>query len=254
MPCCASSVTFKLAYFFKFFLRNKLEYKYMKILVVEDEEKIARALQRGLEQERFSVEIALDGAAGLAAAEADEYDIIILDRMLPEMDGMDVCRALRDADNKTPILMLTAKDQVRDRVAGLNAGADDYLVKPFAFEELLARLHALLRRPNQTTDVVLKIADLELDPTSFTVKRAGRQIKLSAKEFALLEYLMRNQGQVLSKDKIIDHVWEYDADVLPNNVEVFIGYLRRKVDRPFPGPELIHTARGFGYSVGVEGV
>ncbi|MDQ5944569.1 MAG: hypothetical protein QG658_638 [Patescibacteria group bacterium] len=225
----------------------------MKILVVEDEEKIARALQRGLEQERFSVEITLDGAAGLAAAEADEYDVIILDRMLPEMDGMDVCRQLRDGGNKTPILMLTAKDQVRDRVAGLNAGADDYLVKPFAFEELLARLHALLRRPNQATDVVLKIADLELDPTSFTAKRAGKLIKLSAKEFALLEYLMRNEGQVLSKEKIIDHVWEYDADVLPNNVEVFIGYLRRKIDQPFSGPDLIHTARGFGYSVGAEG-
>ena len=204
----------------------------MKILVVEDEEKIARALQRGLEQERFSVEIALDGAAGLAAAEADEYDVVVLDRMLPEMDGMEVCRTLRGAGNKTPILMLTAKDQVRDRVAGLNAGADDYLVKPFAFEELLARL--------------------ELDPTSFTAKRAGRLIKLSAKEFALLEYLMRNEGQVLSKEKIIDHVWEYDADVLPNNVEVFIGYLRRKVDQPFSGPNLIHTARGFGYSVGAH--
>jgi len=225
----------------------------MKILVVEDEEKIARALQRGLEQERFSVEIALDGAAGLAAAEADEYDVIVLDRMLPEMDGMEVCRTLREAGNKTPILMLTAKDQVRDRVAGLNAGADDYLVKPFAFEELLARLHALLRRPSQTTDVVLKVADLELDPASFTAKRAGRLIKLSAKEFALLEYLMRNEGQVLSKEKIIDHVWEYDADVLPNNVEVFIGYLRRKVDQPFSGPNLIHTARGFGYSVGTDG-
>lgn len=224
----------------------------MKILVVEDEEKIARALQRGLEQERFSVEIALDGAAGLAAAEADEYDVIVLDRMLPEMDGMEVCRTLREAGNKTPILMLTAKDQVRDRVAGLNAGADDYLVKPFAFEELLARLHALLRRPSQTTDVVLKVADLELDPASFTAKRAGRLIKLSAKEFALLEYLMRNEGQVLSKEKIIDHVWEYDADVLPNNVEVFIGYLRRKVDQPFSGPNLIHTARGFGYSVGAH--
>lgn len=224
----------------------------MKILVVEDEEKIARALQRGLEQERFSVEIALDGAAGLAAAEADEYDVIVLDRMLPEMDGMEVCRTLRGAGNKTPILMLTAKDQVRDRVAGLNAGADDYLVKPFAFEELLARLYALLRRPSQTTDVVLKVADLELDPTSFTAKRAGRLIKLSAKEFALLEYLMRNEGQVLSKEKIIDHVWEYDADVLPNNVEVFIGYLRRKVDQPFSGPNLIHTARGFGYSVGAH--
>ncbi len=224
----------------------------MKILVIEDEEKIARALQRGLEQERFSVEIVFDGAAGLAAAEADGYDVIILDRMLPEMDGMEVCRRLREAGDTTPILMLTAKDQVRDRVAGLNAGADDYLVKPFAFEELLARLHALLRRPTQATDVILKVADLELNPTAFTAKRDGRTIKLSAKEFALLEYLMRNEGQVLSKEKIIDHVWEYDADVLPNNVEVFIGYLRRKIDKPFSGPNLIRTARGFGYSVGTE--
>lgn len=226
----------------------------MKILVVEDEEKIARALQRGLEQERFSVETALDGEAGLSAAEADEYDVIILDRMLPELDGMEVCRRLREAGDKTPILMLTAKDQVRDRVAGLNAGADDYLVKPFAFEELLARLHALLRRPSQAADTILKIADLELNPIAFTAHRSGQKIKLSAKEFALLEYLMRNEGQVLSKEKIIDHVWEYDADILPNNVEVFIGYLRRKVDQPFSGPKLIHTARGFGYSVGVEGV
>jgi DNA-binding response OmpR family regulator len=221
----------------------------MKVLIIEDEEKIARALQRGLEQERFSAEIALDGAAGLAAAEADEYDVIILDRMLPEMDGMEVCRSLRARGDKTPILMLTAKDQVRDRVAGLNAGADDYLVKPFAFEELLARIRALLRRPSQATDTILRVSDLELDPVSFQVRRGGKNIKLSAKEFALLEYLMRNVGQVLSKDKIIDHVWEYDADVLPNNVEVFIGYLRRKVDTPFEGPNIIHTSRGFGYSV-----
>lgn len=221
----------------------------MKVLIIEDEEKIARALRRGLEQERFSAEIAIDGAAGLAAAEADEYDVIILDRMLPEMDGMEVCRKLRTSGDKTPILMLTAKDQVRDRVAGLNAGADDYLVKPFAFEELLARIRALLRRPSQATDTILRVSDLELDPVSFQVRRGGKNIKLSAKEFALLEYLMRNVGQVLSKDKIIDHVWEYDADVLPNNVEVFIGYLRRKVDTPFEGPNIIHTSRGFGYSV-----
>lgn len=224
----------------------------MKILLIEDEKKLARALQRGLEQERFSVEVALDGAAGLAAAEAADYDLIVLDRMLPEMDGMDVCRALREGGDKTPILMLTAKDQVRDRVAGLNAGADDYLVKPFAFEELLARLRALLRRPSQATDTVLKVADLELNPTTFTVRRAGKNIKLSAKEFALLEYLMRNVGQISSKEKIIDHVWEYDADVLPNNVEVFIGYLRRKIDQPFSAPALIHTARGFGYSIGTN--
>lgn len=224
----------------------------MKLLIVEDEVKIARALQRGLEQERFAVEIVHDGEAGLAAAEADEYDIIVLDRMLPGMDGLAICQALRETGNTTPILMLTAKDQVRDRVAGLNAGADDYLVKPFAFEELLARLQALLRRPSGGGKTVLKVADLELDPTAFLVRRAGKKIRLSAKEFALLEYLMRNEGQVLSKEKIIDHVWEYDADVLPNNVEVFIRYLRRKIDEPFDGPPLIHTSRGFGYSVGTE--
>jgi len=224
----------------------------MKLLIVEDEVKIARALQRGLEQERFAVEIVHDGEAGLAAAEADEYDVIVLDRMLPGMDGLAICQALREAGNATPILMLTAKDQVRDRVAGLNAGADDYLVKPFAFEELLARLQALLRRPSGGGKTVLKVADLELDPTAFLVRRAGQKIKLSAKEFALLEYLMRNEGQVLSKEKIIDHVWEYDADVLPNNVEVFIRYLRRKIDEPFDSPPLIHTSRGFGYSVGSE--
>lgn len=225
----------------------------MKVLIVEDELKIARALKRGLEQERFSVEVAGDGAAGLSAAEGDEYDVIVLDRMLPEMDGMEVCRRLREDGNMTPILMLTAKDRVQDRVAGLNAGADDYLVKPFAFEELLARLRALLRRPSEAAGTVLKVADLELDPAAFRVRRAGKLVKLSAKEFALLEYLMRNEGQVLSKDKIIDHVWEYDAEVLPNNVEVFIRYLRRKVDEPFDAPDLIHTARGFGYWVGLEG-
>lgn len=224
----------------------------MKVLLVEDELKIARALKRGLEQERFSVEVATDGAAGLSAAEGDEYDVIILDRMLPELDGMEVCRRLREAGDTTPILMLTAKDRVQDRVEGLNAGADDYLVKPFAFEELLARMRALLRRPSETAGAVLKIADLELDPVAFRTRRGGKLVKLSAKEFALLEYLMRNEGQVLSKEKIIDHVWEYDAEVLPNNVEVFIRYLRRKIDEPFDAPALIHTARGFGYWVGLD--
>lgn len=218
----------------------------MKILIIEDEYKIANALKRGLEQERYAAEAVYDGESGLAAAEADEYDLIVLDRMLPELDGLDVCRRLREAGNTTPILMLTAKDQVRDRVAGLDAGADDYLVKPFAFEELLARIRALLRRPNQVHDTVLQVGDLSLDPATFSVQRADKPIELSAKEFALLEYLMRNEGRVVNKDTIISHVWEYDADILPNTVEVYIGYLRGKIDRPFKQP-LIQTKRGFGY-------
>jgi len=222
----------------------------MKILLIEDEIKIANALKRGLEQERFSVEVTNDGEAGLNAAEIDDYDIVILDRMLPGIDGMDICKKLREGGDKTPIIMLTAKDQVSDRVAGLNAGADDYLVKPFAFEELLARLHALLRRPAEGADVVLKIDDLELNPAAFKVTRAGKNIRLSAKEFALLEYLIRNAGQIISKEKIIDHVWEYDSDILPNTVEVFINYLRSKIDKPFKNNPLIHTSRGFGYYIG----
>jgi len=222
----------------------------MKILLIEDEIKIANALKRGLEQERFSVEVTNDGEAGLNAAEIDDYDIVILDRMLPGIDGMDICKKLREGGDKTPIIMLTAKDQVSDRVAGLNAGADDYLVKPFAFEELLARLHALLRRPAEGADVVLKIDDLELNPAAYKVTRAGKNIRLSAKEFALLEYLIRNAGQIMSKEKIIDHVWEYDSDILPNTVEVFINYLRSKIDKPFKNNPLIHTSRGFGYYIG----
>lgn len=221
----------------------------MKVLVIEDEPKIAQALKKGLEQERFSVELALDGEDGLAAAEVDDYDLIILDRMLPGVDGMEICRQLREQGKHVPILMLTAKDQVRDRVEGLNAGADDYLVKPFAFDELLARMRALLRRPAATHDAILRVGDLEMDPVAYKVTRAGKDIHLSQKEFALLEYLMRHPGQVFSKDKLIDHVWEYDTDVLPNNVEVFIGYLRRKIDTPFEAPALIHTHRGFGYSI-----
>ncbi|MEI8073016.1 MAG: response regulator transcription factor [Candidatus Saccharibacteria bacterium] len=222
----------------------------MKILLIEDEIKIANALKRGLKQERFSVEVTNDGEAGLNAAEIDDYDIVILDRMLPGIDGMDICKKLREGGDKTPIIMLTAKDQVSDRVAGLNAGADDYLVKPFAFEELLARLHALLRRPAEGADVVLKIDDLELNPAAYKVTRAGKNIRLSAKEFALLEYLIRNAGQIMSKEKIIDHVWEYDSDILPNTVEVFINYLRSKIDKPFKNNPLIHTSRGFGYYIG----
>jgi DNA-binding response OmpR family regulator len=172
--------------------------------------------------------------------------------MLPgSLEGLDICRKVREAGIHTPVLILTAKDQVRERVSGLDAGADDYLVKPFSFEELLARIRALLRRPQETKSNTLEVADLKLDTVSYDVRRADRAITLSAKEFALLEYMMRNSGRVLNKDMIISHVWDFDADILPNTVEVYIGYLRNKIDKPFKDqPQLIHTQRGFGYKLG----
>jgi len=225
----------------------------MRVLVVEDEHKIANAIKRGLEQETYAVDVCYDADTGLASALAEEYDVIVLDRMLPgSMDGVGVCQEIRDAGKHTPILFLTAKDQIRDRVAGLDAGADDYLVKPFAFEELLARIRALLRRPHEATSTVLALEDLVLDPATFIVTRADEQISLSRREFALLEYLMRNQNRVLSKDAIMSHVWDFDADILPNTVEVYMGYLRNKVEKPFEGPQLIHTQRGFGYVFGIK--
>ena len=223
----------------------------MRVLVIEDEHKIAGAIKSGLILEKFAVDVEYDAELGLGAALHETYDVMIIDRMLPgSMEGLDICRQLRAAAVHTPILLLTAKDRVRDRVQGLNAGADDYLVKPFSFEELLARLRALLRRPQATHDTVLTLADLSLNTITYNVQRAGKTIRLSAKEFALLEYLMRNPGRVLSKDNIISHVWDFDADILPNTVEVYIGYLRAKLDKPFKGPNLIHTRRGFGYRFG----
>lgn len=222
----------------------------MRILIIEDEHKIANAIRAGLEQETYAADVAYDSDDGLASARAEDYDLIILDRMLPgSQDGLEICKTLRSEGKHTPILMLTAKDKIGDRVEGLNAGADDYLVKPFAFEELLARIRALLRRPSASRGTVLTAADLSLDPAGFEVKRAGQAISLSAREFALLEYMMRNPNRVLTKDTIIAHVWDYDADVLPNTVEVYIGYLRHKIDQPFKGIELIKTVRGFGYKL-----
>ena len=222
----------------------------MRILIIEDEPKIAEAIKRGLVQEKFAVDIESDADSGLGAATSVSYDLMIIDRMLPgSMEGLDVCRQIRAQDIHTPILLLTAKDQVADRVEGLNAGADDYVVKPFSFDELLARTRALLRRPDKVKSNLLKVQDLSLDTLNYEVKRAGQPINLSAKEYALLEYMMRNAGQVLSKDRIISHVWDFDADILPNTVEVYVGYLRNKVDKPFKGPELIKTLRGFGYKL-----
>lgn len=223
----------------------------MNILIVEDEHKIANAIKQGFRQETYACEVCYDGDSGLAAALASEYDIIILDRMLPGMDGIEICKEIRAKGIQTPILLLTAKGQVRDKVEGLNAGADDYLVKPFAFEELLARIRALLRRPQDSIGNILRVEDLSLDTITYEVKRGDTPIRLSQTEFALLEYLMRNYGRVLSKDNIITHVWDFDADVLPNTVEAYIGYLRNKVDKPFSDrTPLIQTVRGFGYKLG----
>jgi DNA-binding response OmpR family regulator len=221
----------------------------MRILVVEDEHKIAQAIKKGLEQEAYAVDLAFDGQDGLDLALSDEFDLIILDRMLPEIDGLEICKRVRGKNIHTPILILTAKGQISDRVEGLDAGADDYLPKPFAFEELLARIRSLLRRPKETLSTVLKVANLSLDTTSFEVKRDGKKINLSNKEFALLEYLIRNSGKILTKDQIINHVWNYEADVYTNTVEVYIGYLRNKIDKGF-GKPLIQTRRGFGYLIG----
>ena len=220
----------------------------MRILLVEDDTAIARSLKEGLEDEAYAVDVANDGSEGYRTAAADDYDVIILDIMLPEMNGYEVCRALRSDGNKTPILMLTARDAERDIVEGLDTGADDYLAKPFSFDVLLARIRALLRRPNEKLEEILQVGDLKLDPSSKKVTRASQEISLTAKEYGVLEYLMRNKGKVLSKEQIISHVWDFDADVLPNNVELFIMFLRRKIDKPFKS-KLIHTVSGFGYKL-----
>ena len=223
----------------------------MKLLLVEDERRIAQNIKKGLEQDGYAVDIAYDGAEGYASASADEYDVIISDVMMPEMDGMEMCRRLRADGNKTPLLLLTAKDSERDIVNGLDVGADDYLAKPFSFNVLLARIRALMRRPQQSIGERLVVGDLEMDLIDKCVTRSGTPLKLSVKEFSILEYLMRNPDRVLSKNNIISHVWDFDADILPNNVEVFINLLRGKVDKPFDRP-LIHTVRGFGYKVSEE--
>lgn len=222
----------------------------MRILVIEDEHKIANSIKKGLEHERYAVDVVFEGREGLDFAQSEDYDLIILDRMLPGVDGLQICTTVRQKGIHTPILMLTAKGRIEERVEGLDAGADDYLVKPFAFTELFARVRALIRRPKQTVNPVLKVADLTLDSNSFEVKRGGMSIRLSSKEFSLLEYLMRHQEKVITKEQIMNHVWDYDADVLPNSVEVYIKHLRDKIDSPFDGKPLIHTLRGFGYKIG----
>lgn len=225
----------------------------MRVLIVEDEHKIANSVKKGLETQSYAVDVAYDGEAGLAMALTEPYDIMILDRMLPGLGGVEILNRVREKNIHTPVLFLTAKDKILDKAAGLNAGADDYLVKPFAFVELIARVRALLRRPSEAKPTKLRYQDIELDPHTAMVSRSGKAINLSQKEFALLEYLMNHPDRPLNKDTLIEHVWNYDADILHNTVEVYIGYLRNKIDKPFKeSSALIHTKRGFGYIFGAK--
>jgi DNA-binding response OmpR family regulator len=222
----------------------------MHILVVEDERRLAALLQRVLAEERHVVDVANDGASGYDLAGSGSYDVIVLDLMLPVMDGLEICRRIRKEGVQTPVLMLTARGALEDRVAGLSGGADDYLVKPFAMEELLARINALLRRRDRALDIAqqLRVGDLTLDLVRHEARRDGHVIELTAKEFALLECLMRNPGHVLTRGQITDHVWRYDLDALSNVVDIYIHYLRDKVDKGFSKP-LIKTVRGVGYRI-----
>ncbi len=223
----------------------------MRILVVEDEHRIANSIKKGLQQERYAVDVAYTGNDGFDLAATEDYDLVILDIMLPQMDGISICRKLRKKNIHTPILMLTAKGQIHDKVAGLDAGGDDYVTKPFSFEELLARVRALTRRPKNALDTMLTVEDLSLDTKAYEVKRGVTPIKLSSKEFSLLEHLMRHAHKILTKEQIISHVWDYEADILPNTIEVYIRNLRNKIDNPFVDKKpLIQTVRGFGYKIG----
>jgi DNA-binding response OmpR family regulator len=221
----------------------------MRLLLVEDDPRVARLVERGLTEAGHDVQVAHDGVAALALAESGGYELIVLDVLLPALDGLAVCRRLREQGMRTPILMLTARDAVPDRVRGLDAGADDYLVKPFALEELQARVRALGRRAGDGLDEeILRVGDLTLDVARHEVRRRDQWIELTAKEFGLLEYLMRNAGRVLTKTQITDQVWGYDSEATSNVVEIYVHYLRDKVDRGFARP-LIRTVRGVGYTL-----
>ena len=220
----------------------------MRLLVIEDERKIARVIAEALKRETYAVDAVHDGEEGFNLADSQPYDLLIVDRMLPGMEGAEIVKKLRKNGKSMPILFLTALGTTEDKTFGLDVGADDYLVKPFAIDELLARVRALLRRPPIQQPDVLKIADLTIDKQQQTVMRAGKTIDLTSKEYALLEYLMQHPNQILSKETLIDHVWDFDADILPNNVEAYIKNLRQKIDKPFK-KQLIKTVRGFGYRI-----
>jgi heavy metal response regulator len=218
----------------------------MRILVIEDEVKIAQFIKRGLKEEGYAVDVAADGEEGHFLLSSNEYDAIILDLMLPKIDGLTLCRTLRKDGNQTPIIMLTAKDTVKDKVKGLDSGADDYLPKPFAFEELLARVRVVLRKKDSRVQTQLKVEDLSLDLLTHRVTRGDRDIELTVKEFALLEYLMRNAGNIVTRTMISEHVWDINFDTFTNVIDVYINYLRNKVDSGFEN-KMIHTVRGKGY-------
>ena len=218
----------------------------MRLLLVEDDERLASALARGLRGEGYAVDTATDGDDAVVQARVYDYDLVILGVMLPGTDGVSVCRTMRDAGRWSPVLMLTARDRVTDRIRGLDAGADDYLVKPFDFGELVARVRALLRRGAPERPAVLVAGDLEVDPATRSASRAGRRVALSAREFAVLEFLARRAGQVVSRTELLEHVWDRNYQGSTNIVDVYVGYLRRKLETPFGRP-LIHTVRGAGY-------
>jgi DNA-binding response OmpR family regulator len=220
----------------------------MRILIVEDERKLAGLLRRGLEEHGYAVDEAYDGEHGLEFATATSYDVVVLDVMLPGMSGFDVCERLRTLGNPAAVLLLTARDAIDDRVAGLDRGADDYLVKPFAFPELLARVRALLRRSGQSRDGVLRAGDLELDPATREVRHGGRLVHLTSRECAVLEYLLRNPNCVLSRDQIAEHVWGFDFDATSNVIDVYVAILRRKLGDQ-GASQLLHTVRGIGYQL-----
>ncbi len=221
----------------------------MQILVVEDEIKIANILKRGLARERYAVDIAGDGQEALEKTEINTYDFIILDVMIPKINGFVVCKTLREKNIDTPILMLTAKDDIQDKIAGLDAGADDYVTKPFSIEEISARIRALMRRGKKQTSTTLSVGDLTLDPAAKIVKRDGKEIILTAREYALLEYFMRNKNIILSQSQIIEHVWDYQYEGMSNIVETYVKYLRKKLEISPKARELIKTFRGLGYKM-----
>jgi two-component system OmpR family response regulator len=218
----------------------------MRLLVVEDDTKLARALERGLQREGYAVDLAETGDDALSQASENDYDAVVLDVMLPGRDGFSVCRAMRSSERWAPVLMLTARDQVGDRIRGLDAGADDYLVKPFDFGELLARLRALIRRGPSERPPVLEVGDLHIDPAARVVTRAGRDIELTVREFALLQFLAQRAGEVVSREQLLERVWDSTEEGSTNVVDVYIGYLRNKVDRPFRR-KMIRTVRGIGF-------
>lgn len=224
----------------------------MRILVVEDDVAISKFIQQGLTEAGYTIDASADGGEGLSLASASDYDVIVLDVLLPGLDGLTVLKELRQRDVHTPVLLLTALDTVQDRVLGLDAGADDYLIKPFDFTELLARLRALLRRPPLHSDVLLKVGNLEMDTVQRSVKRGDRLIELSPREYSLLEYLMRHEGHALSRTQIAQHVWSFDFCGDFKVIDVYIGYLRRKIDQG-ESASLIRTVRGVGYSIRAQG-